>query len=62
MNVRKIIIERIIITGKIETRERAWKYVDKHDYKIIRSGPMVHRDHTADTARYKIIAERELVI
>ena len=58
MNIKKKIIERIVITGKSEDSYKAWNYVEKHNYTIKRSGPLITRDHLADTSRFKIIAER----
>jgi hypothetical protein len=60
MNTHKKIIEQVTITGKKEEYPKAYAYIEKHGFRVTRSGPMKISVAKYDTSRFKIVAEREV--
>lgn len=62
MNVRHKHIDRVIITGKYEgdDLEKAGVYLNKHDYKIVRSGPTRTAKYAFIPTRFKLVGEKEI--
>ena len=59
MNVKKTIIERVVITGSYTESTKALDYCIKHGYHVVQSGPRKISRHRYDPSRFRYVAERE---
>lgn len=58
MKIYRKRIERIIITGNMDERDKAWEYLDKNGYKEISQGPKYLGNHKFDITKFKMVGER----
>lgn len=60
MKIKKTIIERIVIIGKMEEWDNASDYCKEYGYQVIRSGAKRKNALEVDTSQFKFIAEKEI--
>jgi hypothetical protein len=60
VNIRHKKVDRVIITGKAEESDMAFRYCLKHQYRITRSGAAMRGRYLMNNKKFKVVAERQL--
>lgn len=60
MNIRRVKLLRVIVTGPMEEHGKALDWCYSHGYRITQSGPRINRGEgpTIDGSKFKVVAEK----